>query len=46
MQCTGIQPGFLGKLTGNGVALPGNFFQTDSGAPSGGYTAAFGRRAS
>src|SRR4051812_28204286 len=46
MSCTGIQPGFLNKLNGNGVTLPQNFFQSDTGVPAGGYTAAFGRRAS
>jgi pilus assembly protein CpaF len=44
MVCTGIQPQFLHKLTGNGVQLPPGFFQTEAPREGGGYTGAFGRR--
>jgi hypothetical protein len=51
MVCSGIQPQFLHKLSGNGVQLPAQFFLTEppkgaqGGAQpaSGGY-GAFGRR--
>jgi pilus assembly protein CpaF len=41
--CTGIIPGFIDKLAGNGVHLPPQFFQTEQRA--GGY-GSFGRPAS
>ena len=43
LQCTGIIPGFIDKLAGNGVHLPPQFFQTEQRA--GGY-GSFGRQAS
>jgi pilus assembly protein CpaF len=43
LQCTGIIPGFIDKLAGNGVHLPPQFFQTEQRA--GGY-GSFGRPAS
>ena len=43
LQCTGIIPGFIDKLAGNGVHLPPAFFQTEQRA--GGY-GSFGRQAS
>ena len=43
LQCTGIIPGFIDKLAGNGVHLPPAFFQTEQ--RSGGY-GSFGRQQS
>jgi pilus assembly protein CpaF len=43
LMCTGIIPGFIDKLAGNGVHLPPAFFQTEQRA--GGY-GSFGRPAS
>jgi pilus assembly protein CpaF len=43
MRCTGIKPQFLGKMAGNGVNLPANFFQLEAqGTSNAGYSA-FGR---
>jgi len=44
LRCTGIKPQFLGKMAGNGVNLPGNFFQLEAqGTSNAGYSA-FGRQ--
>ncbi len=31
LACSGLKPHFLDKIAANGVSLPGNFFETDSG---------------
>jgi hypothetical protein len=43
MVCTGIIPGFMDKLAGNGVHLPPAFFQVEQ--REGGY-GSFGRQSS
>jgi pilus assembly protein CpaF len=44
LRCTGIKPHFLGKMAGNGVNLPANFFQLEADRAGTTGFQAFGRQ--